>query len=58
MVIEKHLKVVYKMDCKEKVVEILKRRILVTEYRTVEPTSVKVVCHREKPACIFFPFLE
>lgn len=55
-VIEKHLKVVYKMGCKEKVVEILKRRILVTENRTVEPASVKLACHREKPASIFFFF--
>lgn len=55
-VIERHLKVVYKMDGKEKAVEILKRRILVPEHRTVEPASVKSACHREKPASIFFSF--
>lgn len=34
------------MNCKGKVVEILKRRILVTESRRGEPIPIKFVCQR------------
>lgn len=49
------------MDCEERVGEILKRRILVTENRRLEPTSVKLVCQRglEAKTCLhFFFFLD